>query len=697
VSVAVRSIGAAIDRVEGREKVTGEAKYAYEHSPPGFVYATALQSTIAKGEVVGVDAEAALAVPGVLGVLWHEDAPRLHEVSDAELEILQSPRVAYRGQIVGAVIAERYEAARQAERLVRIEYSEHPHDVLLRADHPGFYEPEKVNPSYPGRTEEGDFDQAFATAEVTIDRTYETPAEHNNPMEPHASVAVWREDGITVYDSTQGASSVQDIVAKAFGLERERVRVLSAHVGGGFGSKGTPRPHVILAVMASQAVRRPVKLAVTRQQMFDFTGYRTPTIQRVRLGCDRQGRLSATAHAVYEQSSTIREFAEQTATPTRMMYSGENRRTSHHLTRLDVPTPSWMRAPGETPGMYALESAVDELAIAAGIDPVELRLRNEPEVDPETGHRWSSRSLVACLREGAERFGWIPRHGASRGPRNGHWLTGTGVASSVYPARRRPSEARARLEPDGGYVIEIAAADIGTGARTALTQIAADALEVSPGEVRVDLGDSGYPTAPLAGGSMGTASWGSAVVKACRELRATLARGDTPGLPVEAHVDTGAEVQGDEALARYAFGAQFVEVHVNADTGEVHVPRAVGVFAAGRIVNAKTARSQFIGGMTMGIGMALHEESLLDLRFGDYANHDLATYHVPSCADIEELEVAWIDEHDPHVNPIGAKGIGEIGIVGTAAAVANAVHHATGIRFRALPITPARVVGRVSR
>jgi xanthine dehydrogenase YagR molybdenum-binding subunit len=695
VSVAVRSIGAGIDRIEGREKVTGEARYAYEHTPDEFVYAAVLQATIGKGEVVNVDAEAALALPGMLGVLWHADAPRLHEVSDAELEILQSPRVAYRGQIVGAVIAESYETARQAERLVRIEYRQEPHDVLLRQDHPSLYEPEQVNPNYPGSTDEGDFESAYTQAEVSIDCTYETPAEHNNPMEPHASIAVWEADSITVYDSTQGSSSVRDILAQAFGMEPDRVRVIARHVGGGFGSKGTPRPHVILAVMASQAVRRPVKLAVTRQQMFAFTGYRTPTIQRLRLGSGRDGRLTAISHEVYEQSSTIREFAEQTATPTRMMYSGANRRTSHHLARLDVPTPSWMRAPGETPGMFALESAMDELAIAAGIDPVELRIRNEPELDPESGNRWSSRGLVACLREGAEQFRWRPRHGPSRGPRDGRWLTGTGVASSVYPARRRPSEAKARLDPDGGYVVEIAAADIGTGARTALTQIAADTLEVTPGEVLVEIGDSALPSAPLAGGSMGTASWGSAVVKACRELRAALARGETVALPLEVHVDTSQEVAADEPLARYAFGAQFVEVAVNADTGEVHVPRAVGVFAAGRIVNAKLARSQFQGGMVMGIGMALHEESRLDLQFGDYANHDLATYHVPVCADIEELEVGWVEENDPHVNPVGAKGIGEIGIVGTAAAVANAVHHATGLRIRSLPIVPARLVGRL--
>jgi xanthine dehydrogenase YagR molybdenum-binding subunit len=445
--------------------------------------------------------------------------------------------------------------------------------------------------------------------------------------------------------------------------------------------------------MASQAVGQPVKLAVTRQQMFTITGYRTPTIQRMRLGADAEGRLTAISHDVLEQTSTIREFAEQTAVPSRMMYAGANRRTTHRLARLDVPTPSWMRAPGECPGMYALEAAMDELALACGLDPIEFRIRNEPELDPETGHRFSSRNLVACLQEGVQRFGWAERDSRPRSQSEGSWLIGTGVASSTYPARRRPASATARLEADGTHVVKIAAVDIGTGARTALTQIAADALEVDLDQVRVDIGDSSFPEAPLAGGSMGTASWGSAVVKACRELRARFARDTTVALPLEVSASTDDEVAGDEPLARHGFGAQFVEVAVNGDTGEVRIPRALGVFATGRIINAKTARSQFLGGMTMGIGMALHEESLVDLEFGDYANHDLATYHVPSCADIEDLEVTWLEEDDPHVNPMGSKGIGEIGIVGTAAAVANAVHHATGIRVRALPIVPAKLVG----
>ena len=506
---SARAVLAAPDRVEGHEKVTGAARYAYEYAHDEVAYAAIVQARIAKGAVDTVDASAALALPGVLAVLSCENAPRLHQVDDDELALFQSRRVAYRGQVVAAVVADSYETARQGERLVRIDYAEEPHDVELRLDHPRLYRPARINPNFETDTEQGDCDQALAAAEVTVDRTYRTAAVHNNPMEPHATLAVWDGDAVTIYDSTQGTSQVRDTVARAFGLSPEQVRVVAPHVGGGFGSKGRPMPHVILAVMAARLVNRPVKVAVTRQQMFAVTGYRTPTIQRVRLGADRRGRLMAIAHDVVEQSSTVREFAEQTAVATRMMYAAPNRRTTHRLVRMDLPTPFWMRAPGKCPGMYALESAMDELAAELGLDPIELRIRNEPEVDPETGRRFSSRHLVACLREGAERFGWDHRDPTPAIRRDGRWLVGTGVAASSHPANRRASQALARVEPDGTFLVRLAAADIGTGARTALTQIAADTLQVAPGSVRVELGDSAFPAAPLAGGSMGTSLLGS--------------------------------------------------------------------------------------------------------------------------------------------------------------------------------------------
>jgi xanthine dehydrogenase YagR molybdenum-binding subunit len=677
MSVVAREIGAPRARVEAHEKVTGLARYAHEYAPDGVAYAYLVTSVVARGRIARVDAAPSLAVEGVFAVLCHENAPRL-ETAEGELAVLQSPRVAYRGQIVAAAIADTLEAARDGAARVEIAYEEEPARVVLDPDDPALYAPPKVNPSFDTDTEEGDVDAALAAAPVVVDETYETPAFHNNAIEPHATVAMWEAGGLTLYDSTQGASPTRDAIARAFGLDPSQVRVIAPHVGGGFGSKGTPRPHVVVAAMAARVAGRPVKLAVTRQQMFALTGYRTPTIQRLRLAAGHDGDLTAIAHDVVEQTSTVAEFAEQTAVVTRMLYAAPNRRTSHRLAALDVPTPSWMRAPGECPGMFALESAMDELACALQIDPIELRVRNEPDVDPETGMPFSSRNLVACLREGAERFGWDADRRAPALRRDGDWLIGSGVAASTYPARRRPSQALARREPDGRYVVQVAAADIGTGARTVLTQIAADALGVAVDDVRVELGDSSYPNAPVAGGSMGTASWGSAVVKACAALRAGVGR--------EATADTSDDVESDEPYARHGFGAQFAEVRIHALTGEIRVARMLGVFATGTIVNPRTARSQFIGGMTMGIGMALLEGSTIDRLYGDYVNHDLASYHVATYADVAELEATWIHEDDGHLNPMGSKGIGEIGIVGGAAAIANAVHDATGVRFRRLPI-----------
>ena len=675
------AIGASVRRIEGREKVTGQARYAVEYQADDVAYGWIVQADVAKGTVRGVDANAALALPGVVCVLSHENAMRLEPVDDGELAVLQSPEIAYRGQIVAAVVAESFETARQAANLLEVDAGARSHDVVLREDHPGLYAPEKVNPAYPTDTEQGDFEDGLTKAAVRHEATYETPAFHNNPMETHSTLALWEGDGLTLYDSNQGAAAHRATIAEVFGLEPDQVRVISRHVGGGFGSKGTPRPNAVLAAMLAQEAGRPVKLAVTRRQMFAFTGYRTPTLQRLTLGASEDGRLTAIAHDVVEQTSTVREFAEQTATATRMMYASPSRRTTHRVVALDVPTPSWMRT----------RSSIGSIPHA-----IELRVRNEPDVDPESGNPFSSRNLVACMREGAERFGWAGRDPSPGVRRDGRWLVGTGVAASTYPTYRRDAQATARVDTGGAYTVRIAAADIGTGSRTALTQIAADALEVAVGDVHVDLGDSALPRGPVAGGSAGTASWGTAVHEACLALRAELQRQDGVVGPggLEASADTTAliEAEGESELARHAFGAQFAEVRVDADTGEIRVPRLLGVFAAGRIVNPVTARSQLIGGMTMGLSMALHEESVLDTELGDYLNHDLAQYHVAANADVPLVEAHWIDERDDQLNPMGSKGIGEIGIVGTAAAIANAVHHATGHRFRALPIQPDKVL-----
>lgn len=675
-------------RVDGPDKVTGRARYAFEHQVEGAAYVWAVPSVIARGTIRSVDAARALALPGVLAVITPDNAPRLPGTDDPELALFQSRAVAYRGQFVAAVVAGSPEAAREGAGRVAIEYDQAPHDVVLTADHPGLYKPDFVNPRYETDTAAGDFDGAFAAAAVRVDATYRTPAEHNHPMEPHATVASWHGDTLTVYDATQGPSRTAGQVAAVFGLEPGQVRVIAEHVGGGFGAKGMPRANVILAAMAARVTGRPVKCAVTRPQMFAVTGHRAPSIQRMRLGAGPDGRLTALCHDVIDQTSTLKEFAEQSAVATRHMYAAPHRRTTHRVVRLDVPTPSWMRAPGECPGMFALESAMDELAEACGVDPVELRLRNEPAVHPETGQPFSSRHLTACLLQGAARFGWAGRDPAPGTRREGRWLTGTGVAASTYPARAMPSQARVTVSQSGRYQVLIAAADIGTGARTALLVVAAEALGVPAAAIDLRIGDSALPPAMIAGGSMGTASWTWAVIKACRALRDQVRARDgaVPPGGLSAHADTTADIGALPAHARYAFGAQFAEVRVDADTGEVRVPRLLGVFAAGRIVSPAQARSQLIGGMTMGLSMALHEESAMDPQFGDYPNHDLAGYHIAAHADVQDIDAVWIDEEEPDLGPAGAKGIGEVGIVGTAAAIASAAYHATGIRVRDLPI-----------
>jgi xanthine dehydrogenase YagR molybdenum-binding subunit len=681
-----RAIGQALVRRDGEQKVRGTATYAAETPVEHPAYAHPVQATIARGRVTAMDTAAAEALDGVLAVLTPFTAERLPGTSDQEYAVLQSPEVAFRGQLIGVVVAETSELAREVADGITVTYQEQPHDSELRTDRPDLYAPEQVNAGHPTDTSEGDVEAALRSAEVTVDHVYETQMLHNNPIEPHATTALWEpgaEVPLTLWDSTQGVHPDRSAVCEVFGLAEEQVRVVCPYVGGGFGSKGNPHANVMLAAMAARALPgRPVKLVLTRQQMFFLTGYRTPTIQRMRLGADRRGRLSAIAIDVVEQTSKIKEFAEQTGVPTRMMYAAPNRSTTHRLAPLDVPIPSWMRAPGECPGMFGPEVALDELAGELGIDPVELRIVNEPEVDPDTGKPWSSRHLVECLREGAQRFDWD-----SRGPgrrREGDWFVGYGVASSVYPTMRQATSTASIRYEAGRYVAEIGAADLGTGAWTVLPQIAADALGVDVADVDVRIGDTRYPTASVAGGSSGTNTWGSALTVAAREFRGKHGTDPRDGDEATGDVDQAA-VDSDHAA--YAFGAQFVEVRVNADTGELRVPRLVGVFACGRIINPRTARSQLIGGMTMGMSMALHENSVFDTRIGQVANHDLAEYHISVNADVGQIEAHWLDEHDPWVNVMGSKGIGEIGITGTAAAVVNAVHHATGVRVRSLPVT----------
>ncbi len=689
------ALGAPIERREGHAKVTGEALYATEYTPPGCVHAWPVTATVARGRVSSLDTAVALDLPGVLAVLTPDTAPRLAESDDPTLAVLQDFRVPHHGWPIALVVAETLEAARAAAQAVRVTYATEPHAAVLDDHLADAYRPEEANGGHPAERRQGDPEAAFAAAPVTVDVRYRVPPLHNHPMEPHGATARWHDGRLTAYDTSQGADTVRAVLAGLFELDEDRVTVVSEHVGGGFGSKGTPRPHVVLAAMASLHTGRPVKLALARRLLPELVGHRAPTDHRLRLGAQPDGTLLSVIHEVTTHTSRVKEFVEQAAVPARVMYAGGSILTSHRVAALDVPTPSWMRAPGEAPGMYALESAVDELADALGMDPIELRIRNEPDQEPDSGRPFSSRHLVECLREGAERFGWAERDPRPGRRRSGHQLLGTGVAAATYPVLVSPSRATVTAHPDGLHVVRVNATDIGTGARTVLAQVAAQALGVGVEEVRTEIGTTGLPRAPLAGGSSGTASWGWAVHEACRSLSRQLQErtGPLPPEGLTASADTEGSADAESPYARHAFGAHFAEVAVDTDTGEVRVRRLLGVYAAGRILNARTARSQFIGGMVMGLGMALTERGSLDPASGAFLGNDLAGYHVPAHADVPAIEAHWIDEKDDHLNPMGSKGIGEIGIVGTAAAIGNAVHHATGVRHRELPLTPDRVHG----
>ncbi|MEI5520257.1 xanthine dehydrogenase family protein molybdopterin-binding subunit [Streptomyces brasiliscabiei] len=690
------AVGTAHTRVEGRDKVTGAARYAGEIPFSGLVHGWLALSTVARGRIRAIETADALGMPGVLAVLTHENAPRVETdysglmgtKPDPTAAVFQHDRVPHLGWPVALVVAETPEQAREAAEALVVHYEQEPHDVEFTAGHPDAYPLDALGPAV---VELGDLEAGLAASAAVVDAEYTTPEEHHNPMEPHA-VTVRRDGGrLDVFDSNQSTMWVAGELANLFSLDPASIRVRSEHVGGGFGSKGV-RAHQVAAVMAATVLQRPVRVVMTRRQMFSLAGYRSPTAQRVRLGADADGRLRALEHTSQNLTSTVHEFIEPGAGPARVMYAADAHHTANRVVRLDVPTPTWMRAPGEAPGSFALESAVDELAVKLGIDPIELRARNEPERGPVSGLPFGSRNLRACFREGARRFGWADRDPRPGVRRDGRWLLGTGTAAASFGAGAGPSTAAVTAEADGTFTVGINAADIGTGARTALTLIAADALETAPDRIRVRLGDSDLGPAMIAGGSMGTRSWAWAVNLAAGEVRQRLALGETvPPDGLTARSDTTAALGALAQKERHSYGAQFAEVAVDPATGEVRVRRMLGVFAAGRIVNSLTARGQLVGGMIWGISMALHEEAVRDRASGGHYGADLAGYHVAAHADVPVVEADWVDDPDPD-DPVGIKGIGEIGIVGAAAAVANAVWHATGVRHRHLPIRPDRVL-----
>ena len=696
--LAGSTVSADTERVDAPAKAAGTARYAYEQPVDDPVYLHPIVSDVAKGTITGFDTSRAEQTDGVLLVMTHENAPRLRVKTSGDLWVLQSAKVRHRGQFVGAVVAQTPQAARCAAESVEVEYRKEAADLDFSFDRPDVYVPRRVNGMLRGRSSHGDVDAAFAASAHQVAGTYETSAHYHHPIEPHPVIAVWHSGRrwapsatrLTLFEANQGAFPYHlSLLPPLLGMLPGQLRIVSPYVGGSFGSKLFPHPHLVLAALAAKQLKdRPVKCELTRRQMFRTVGYRPQSHQTVRLGADADGRLTAVDHQSWAPNSKTKRFIEQTVDATRMMYAASTRRTVHHAVDLDIAPATFMRAPGEFGGMFALETALDELAERIGLDPIELRVRNEPDVDPETGKPFSTRNLVRCLSEGAQRFGWSSRTPPG-GHRDGEWLIGLGVASATYPNQHfMPSRARITCRGDR-YSVALQGADPGTGARTVLAQLAAEALAVPEAAVDVALGETGLPLAMLAGGSAGTYEWGNAIAAAAAKLRRRHGADVPQGSSAAAF---GFAPRGSRRRSRHAFGAHFAQVRVSEATGEVRVDRMLGVYGAGRIVNARTARSQLIGGMTMGVSSALHEETYFDTRFGHVANGDLAGYHIAAHADINDIEAVWIDEFDEWFGPSGVKGIGEIGIVGVPAAIGNAIYNAAGVRLRDIPFTPDKVI-----
>ena len=705
-------VGKPKDRVDGRLKVTGGAKYAFEVAQgPATTYGFVVEASIAKGRITAIDTGPAERSPGVVLVLTHLNAPPQgegdHHVAHP---VLTGPQVNHHGQPVAFVVAETFEQARAAAYLVRVTYDRAPGKYVLRANIDQAQTP--TGSGSPPDSAVGDFDDAFAAAPVKLDEIYTTPTQSHAMMEPHATLASWQGDQLTLHTSNQMLSQGRQAVARTLQMPEENVRLVSPYIGGGFGSKLWVGADAILAAIASRKLGRPVKTTLTRQQIFHVTTHRSDTVQRIRLGADREGRILAIGHDAFSGNLASQPNFEGAAMQTRTLYAGANRLTRHRLAALDIPIASSMRAPGEAVGMLALEIAMDELAERLELDPIELRVRNEPTQDPEKHIPYSSRHLIPCLREGARRFGWNRRDPRPGRVREGRWLVGVGVAAATRGNPLQRSNAAVRLAPDGTLTVRMAMTDIGTGTYTILTQIAGDMLGLPPERIRIELGDTAFPHASGSGGSFGAASSGSALFEACETLRAKLAA--SAGVsPEAARFENGnliaggrsrslAELAGPAGLeadgeilpgdtvknfSQQSYGAHFAEVGVDIDTGEVRLRRMLGVFTAGRILNAKTARSQAIGGMVFGIGAALEEDLVTDPRFGHYVNHDLAEYHVPVHADVPDIDAIFLPELDEAANPLKSKGIGELGICGAGAALANAIYNACGARIRDYPIT----------
>ena len=704
-------IGKPLDRIDGPLKVTGTATYAAEYQFANMAYGVLVGTKISAGKVVSIDADAVKSIPGVIDVVTDFDqfirVSAQGGATDAPTQGVKD--IAFFGQIVAIVLAESFEVARDAAARLPIEYETAEGQYDFEAHRGETRKPK--DDATQAHFAQGDVDKAMAEAAVTIDSTYVTPSQNSAAMEPHASTAVWEEDGsLSLYGAYQMPTSDAMQLAKSLGVSEKKVRIIARYIGGGFGSKLGIAPASVAAALAAKQLGRPVKSVMSRPQVFEATVRRSNTEQRLRLAANADGVLTAIGHETLTSNQSTEDYFEPAGIGTHLMYGGENRLITHDIVDVNFVVSGSMRAPGEAVGMLALEGAMDELAEKLDMDPIELRKRNDPKVDPEKDVPYSSRNLTRALDEGAAKFGWDKRQKAGT-RREGEWLIGMGVAGAVRGNMMQESSAKVEIHPDGSATVSSAMTDIGTGSYTILAQIASEILGIPVANITMSLGDTNDPPAAGSGGSWGAASSGTAVYLACEMLRGKLAKaagvdeddltlkdgnaiGDNRSTPIGELVGKGLEATGhvkpgkqEKETTQAGFGAHFAEVAVNVVTGETRVRRMLGSFAAGRVLNAKTARSQCLGGMTFGIGAALTEDLVHDTRTGKLVNHDLGEYHVPANADVPQMDVHFVDERDIHANPIHAKGIGELGISGAGAAVANAVYNATGIRVREFPIT----------
>ncbi|MCX2476259.1 xanthine dehydrogenase family protein molybdopterin-binding subunit [Pedobacter sp. MC2016-05] len=703
-----KSIGKGINRIDGILKITGKATYATDYPAKNMAYAVLFKSTIAAGKIKSIESTEAQKYPGVIKIITHENILPLNTKGGLRGgALLQSPEVTFHGQHIGIVVAETFEQATAAAHLITVEYNQKEEKID--------FDNLAKTPEMPKGKELADLvrgagKSALADAEVKIEASYETPIEHHHPMEPHATVAVWEGDQLTLYNGSQIINGAQTAAAATLNIKPEQVRIISPFIGGGFGSKGGQWANLVLTAVAAKMVGRPVKLALTRQQMFNSVGLRQRNIQQLSIGATKEGKLLTLAHETISHTAVDSEYIEPCGDCTKVMYEVPNSLISYRVVPMNLILPTYTRGPGKSTGSFALESAMDELAYTLKMDPIELRIKNEPAKDTSNGKPWSSRTTVKCLQEGAKAFGWAKRKPEPGTNKIGDDLIGYGVACGTYPARQRDSSAVIKLSLKNKVVyatIEIAASDLGTGTNTILAQTAADGLGLPVKQINVKLGDSDLPPAAGSVGSVGASSFANAVNDACIKITDELlaksgkqffVRPTAAQLMISEYIadfqtrsDSKAPAEAEKYSA-HSFNANFAEVRVNSVTGMVKVTRFLAVTGAGKILNPKTARSQIIGGIVWGIGMALTEESIIDPRYGNFATRSFADYHVPTNLDIGDLDAMFINEKDFIPNKMGVKGIGEVGIVGVAAAVANAVFNATGKRVRSLPITPDKLL-----